>query len=227
MLRVVGVSVFFMVRTVVLLSLLMPAIASAEDVEAVPPPPSRFSIGFKIIVAFPSVSFGATQQPHEFGSVQQYTPSFELDVPATFRVLPWLRAEAAAGFTEQQINWNPCPSGTPCLASVSQDAFVAAVGAQAFRRLGSWEGYVDLTFRVPIQIQTAHATFQAESGDYNGPLSGGETIAIAAGVARRADTVRFFAEVGYLQSIVTLDASAVGLSASFGGALFATGISLW
>jgi len=217
-------------RALGVLLLLAPAVAAAEDVDAeeVPPPPPRFSIGFKVMVSFPSFSFAPTAEPRQFGSVLQHTPNVEIDVPATWRVLPWLRAEALLGFTEQQINWTPnCPPATPCLEYVSQDAIVAGAGAQAFYRRDHWEAYADLAFRAPIQIQNAHALFAYTSGDYQGPLSGGETIALTAGVARRVDTARLFVELGYLHSVVSESADALGLSASFGGFLFAGGISLW
>jgi hypothetical protein len=64
-------------------------------------------------------------------------------------------------------------------------------------------------------------------GDYNGQLGGGDSIAFAAGVARRWATTRIFVELGYLHSVVPFQASAIGLSASFGGLLLAGGISLW
>ena len=215
-----------------LLLLLVSDVATADDdfvdADVVAPPPPRFSIGFKLTTSLPSVSFASTPEPPMFGSVQQHTPNLEIDVAATYRVLRWLRAEALVGFTEQQINWNPdCPVGTPCLDYVSQDAIVAGAGAQAFRRFRPWEVYADLMFRVPFQIQGAHALFEDMAGGFDGQLSGGETVAIAAGVARRDDTARFFAEVGYLHSFVNLEAGALGLSASFGGVLFAGGISLW
>ena len=180
------------------------------------------------MVSFPSWSFAATPEPREFSSVQQHTANYEIDVPATYRVLPWLRAEALIGFTEQQINWNvaDCATGNPCLEYVSQDAIVAGAGAQAFYRRDRVEVYADLAFRVPVQLQSAHALFAYE-GNYTGQLSGGETIALAAGVARRVDTARFFVELGYLHSVVSDRGDGIGLSASFGGFLLAGGISLW
>jgi hypothetical protein len=219
------------VRSVALLLLLVPSIAAAwdfVDADVVAPPPPRFSIGFKVTTSLPSLSFNMTSQPSQFGSVQQDTPNVEIDVPATYRVLPWLRAEAMLGFTEQQINWNAdCMSGAPCLEYVSQDAIVAGAGAQAFYRSGSWEGYADLAVRVPFQIQNAHALYVYDASSFDGQLSGGETVALAAGIARRVDSARIFVELGYLHSLVNVSANGLGLSASFGGVMFAGGISVW
>ena len=221
-------------RSLVVLLLLVPSIAAADDdfvdANVVAPPPPRFAIGFKVTTSLPSVSFASTAQPEMFGSVQQNTPNVEIDVPVTYRVLPWLRAEALLGFTEQQINWNAdCMymSGAACLEYVSQDAIVAGAGAQAFHRSGPWEAYADLAVRVPFQIQNAHALFVNDASSFDGQLSGGETVALAAGVARQIDGARIFVELGYLHSFVNLDASELGLSASFGGLLVAGGISQW
>lgn len=211
--------------------LLAPTIATADDfVDAVvvQPPPPRFRIGFQLVESLQTVSYGQTDQMHQFGSPQQYNANTELDVPATFRVTPWLRAEALVGFTELGLAWNDdCAPNSPCLHDLEQDAIVVGGGAQAFYRRGDWEAYAELVVRAPIAFGRASTAFYYQSGDYGGRLDGGDSIALAAGVARRVDTARIFAELGYLQSFVAVQASELGLSTNVGGVLLAAGISLW
>jgi hypothetical protein len=219
------------VRLVGLLLVLVPATAAAEDfvdADVVGPPPPRLAVGIELVSYFPSLSLQPTAQPRQFGSLQP-NPIMELDAPFTFRVTRWLRAMALIGYTDLSLRGNmDCASGSPCLSVMDQGALVIGAGAHAFHRFGeNWEAYAEVAFRAPIPIQGANTVFAMQSGDYNGQLTGGDTIAFGAGVARRVATTRMFVEVGYVHSVVPFEATALGLSASFGGALLTTGISLW
>ncbi|HEY1816967.1 MAG TPA: hypothetical protein VGG74_31680 [Kofleriaceae bacterium] len=219
-------------RVVALLVLLLPAAAAADDfvdanVVDPPPPAPRFAVGIEMVTYFPTLSTQSTGQPHQFGSLET-TPILEIDAPFTFRLTSWLRAMALIGYTDLSLRGdNGCAQDAPCMSVMDQGALVVGAGGHAFHRFGNYEAFAELAFRAPIPIQGANTVFAMQSGDYNGQLGGGETIALAAGVARRIATTRLFLELGYLHSVAPLQAPALGLSASFGGALVVAGISLW
>jgi hypothetical protein len=215
-------------RAVGLLCLLVPAIASADDLVSDDAAPKRVSVGFKVVESFPRVSFQQMTQPREFGSPQQNTPITEVDVPVAITVTPWLRAVPLVGFTDLTLDWNAdCPPSTPCLTRLAQDDLVVGAGAQVFHRFGGWETYADATFRALIPVVRSDVIFALGSGGYDGMVGGGDSVSLTAGIARRVDTARLFMELGYVHSVVALDASMLGLSASFGGFEFAAGITVW
>lgn len=188
----------------------------------------RVSVGIEVLEYFPSISPAATPQPHEFGSPQQHTGITEIDAIARIRVQPWLRIVPFVGFTVLSLGFNASfAGGQPDLAGMNQNAIVGGAGAQAFYRYRGWEAHADVQLRAPFAIGGANATFFASSGEYAGELSGGESIAITVGAARRLGPVSLFFDLGYLRSIVSFEASAVGLSASFGGLFVGGGVALW
>jgi hypothetical protein len=215
-------------RAVGLLCLLVPAIASADDLVADEAPAARISVGFKVVESFPRVSFEAMTQPRQFGTAEQNTPVTEVDVPVAITVTPWLRAVPLVGFTDLTLDWNAdCPPESPCLTRLAQDDLVIGAGGQVFHRFGGWETYGDVTFRALIPVVRSAVIFALGSGGYDGMVGGGDSVAVTAGIARRVDTARLFLEAGYMHTVVPLEASMLGLSASFGSFEVAAGITLW
>ena len=224
-------------RLAIVLCLLIPAVAAADNVviggstdEPFTPETQvrRVAAGFELVGAFPQFSTEMTGASQSFGTPVQHKAIVEVDAPVAVRVLPWLRAVGRVGVADFTLAWNDtCPVEAPCMHAVDQYAIMLGAGAQAFYRRAGWEGYVDVTFRAPIPIGSSNSAFFNDSGTYNGSIDGGATVALGVGIARRADATRFFVGVGYMRTVVSFDATDLGLSESGGGMYLSGGISQW
>ncbi len=224
-------------RLAIVLCLLVPAVAAADNVViggstdepfATETQVRRVAAGFELVGAFPQLATAMTGAPQSFGTPEQHKAIVEVDAPVAVRVLPWLRAVGRVGVADFSLAWNDtCPVETPCMHTIDQYAIMLGAGAQAFYRRGGWEGYVDVTFRAPIPIGNSQSSFFMSSGTYDGSVGGGESIALGVGVARRVDATRFFVGVGYMRTVVAFDASELGLSETGGGVYLSGGISQW
>ena len=128
------------------------------------------------------------------------------------------------GFTVLSLGWNFC-SQPSCVEGINQNAVMLGAGAQAFYRVGGWEGHAGAWLRMPIKFGSNVSLVGSERS--SAQLSGGETISALVGVARRLGPLGLWFDAGYTHSINDYSATELGLTESFGGLTVAGGVALW